>query len=299
MLLDDKATSSTAKHRTSMKLGLLGVVIVILIGITLGILYLRNRLSKPKEAPEAEAVLEVQVALPFQVLIPAYLPKIFVRQDMQLKTDQLGPNGEPMVQLVYPTRRGDTLTFYEWLPRGDSAETQQSYCSCKCMSKTECNFSEMGLSIGTLRVLAKVTSLQLVTAEEARAIVDTLGPAMNRQVYSALKDVPVTYAVPPAVDVPLNSEGIQEITLVVTPNGYSPAHFAVKKGIPVRLIFRQTGLVGCGNQLIIEYGEEKSATLTLTSAGDAQTLEFTPRETGDFRFSCPHLIYRGVMTVNE
>jgi hypothetical protein len=31
----------------------------------------------------------------------------------------------------------------------------------------------------------------------------------------------------------------------------------------------------------------------------ANTLEFTPAQAGDFCFNCPHLIYRGVMTVEE
>ena len=36
--------------------------------------------------------------------------------------------------------------------------------------------------------------------------------------------------------------------LVVSPGGYNPVHFAVKKDLPVRLIFTQLGDVGCGNE---------------------------------------------------
>ena len=86
---------------------------------------------------------------------------------------------------------------------------------------------------------------------------------------------------------------------MVTPNGYSPEHFSVQKGIPVKLTFRQIGQVGCGNEMIFQWDDGKSATLTLASSSDIQTLEFTPGEAGDFRFNCPHLIYRGVMTVQE
>jgi plastocyanin domain-containing protein len=84
---------------------------------------------------------------------------------------------------------------------------------------------------------------------------------------------------------------------VVTPQGYSPVHFSIKKDVPVRLIFRQLGEVGCGNELMIEWGRGKDATLILTSPSDKQVLEFTPGQAGEFRFNCPHLIYRGVMTV--
>lgn len=299
MLLDDQNASSTKKQHSRLKGWLVGMGLFALIGLGVGLIWLKNFATAPKEAPEADRVLKAQMALPFQVLIPAYLPKVFDREQMQVNTDKTGPNGESMVELVYPTRHGDTLVFYEWLPTEQTPGAQTAYCSCACMSRTQCNFTEMGLSVGSLRVMAKVSSLKIVSGEEARTIIDTLGPAMNRQVYSSLEDVSVTYSVSPAVDVPVNSDGIQELTLVVTPNGYSPEHFAVEKDLPVRLIFRQVGQVGCGNQLLIQYGKEKSATLTLDSISDSQVLEFTPREAGDFRFNCPHFIYRGVMTVND
>ena len=47
-----------------------------------------------------------QAELPFQVLIPAYLPKFFNREKMEIITDQPGPNGEKMIQLIYSTRKG-------------------------------------------------------------------------------------------------------------------------------------------------------------------------------------------------
>jgi plastocyanin domain-containing protein len=114
-----------------------------------------------------------------------------------------------------------------------------------------------------------------------------------------MEEIPVSYSVPPAVDIPVNADGVQELTLVVTPEGYSPVHFAVKKGVPVRLIFRQLGEVGCGDELVVQWGAGKSATLKLDSPGDKQVLEFTPGQVGEFRIHCPHEIYRGVMTVKD
>jgi hypothetical protein len=265
----------------------------------IGFLLLRNRPPELQEAPEAESVLKAQLEMPFQVLIPAYLPTVFVREKVKVNIDKTGPYGEPMIELIYTTRRGDSLTFYEWLPDEQTTNESRPYCKCMCVSRTTCNFEELGMSIGSLRVLAKVSKPNIVTSEEARTIIDTLGPAVNRQIYSSLKQVPVTFSVPPAVDISLNTDGVQELTLVVTPNGYSPVHFAVQKGIPVTLTFRQIGQVGCGNQLIFQSGDGKTSILTLASANDIQTLEFTPTEAGDFRFNCPHLIYRGVMTVKE
>jgi hypothetical protein len=278
----------------------LGGLSTLLVSILIvGFLWLRSRNPELREAPEAESVLNAQLGMPFQVLIPAYLPKTFMREKIQVSIDKIGPHGEQMIELVYPTRRGDTLTFYEWLPSDQGVESNKPYCMCICMSRTNCNFEELGMSIGSLRVMAKVSQPNIVTSEEARTIVDTLGPAINRQIFSSLKEVPVTYSVSPAIDIPINAEGIQEVTLVVTPNGYSPEHFAVQKGIPVKLTFRQIGQVGCGNQLIFQWQDGKNATITLASSSDIQTFEFTPGGTGDFRFNCPHLIYRGVMTVRD
>jgi plastocyanin domain-containing protein len=128
-------------------------------------------------------------------------------------------------------------------------------------------------------------------------MLDTLGPAANRQVYSSVEDVPLSFSVPPPVEVSVGTDGVQELILIVTPQGYSPVHFAVKKNVPVRLIFRQLGEVGCGNELIFQWAPRRSDTLILASAADKQILEFTPEESGEFQFNCPHLIYRGVMTV--
>jgi hypothetical protein len=65
-----------------------------------GVLWLKNIFySGPREAPEAERILAAQAGLPFQVLIPAYLPNFFNRERMEIITDQPGPNGEAMIQL--------------------------------------------------------------------------------------------------------------------------------------------------------------------------------------------------------
>jgi hypothetical protein len=299
MSVDDRQPSSSNRIKFRKIIWLIGSGILLVGFLIIGILWLRNRTPALYEAPEAESVLSAQLEMPFQVLIPAYLPAAFIREKVQISTDKIGPRGEPLIELVYTTRRGDSLTFYEWLPDDQATSSSKPYCKCVCVSRTSCNFEEVGMSIGSLRVSAKVSKPNIVTVEEARTILDTLGPAMNRQIYTSLKQVPVTFSVPPAIDIPLNADGLQEVTLVVTPNGYSPEHFSVQKGIPVKLTFRQIGQVGCGDQLIVQWDNGKSATLSLASSTDIQTLNFTPQEAGDFQFNCPHLIYRGVMTVKD
>ena len=102
---------------------------------------------------------------------------------------------------------------------------------------------------------------------------------------------------PPAEQVPVNADGVQEVMLVVSRSGYTPLHFAVKAGIPVRLIFRQLGYVPGGNELFVRWGSRQETYLILTSPTDKKVLDFTPQEPGEYRFSCPHDWYEGVMTV--
>jgi hypothetical protein len=137
------------------------------------------------------------------------------------------------------------------------------------------------------------------------AAFDLLGPGLA-------SDVPATEgtkspeeiaalvdALPPVEEIPVNEEGVQSTVLVVSRSGYTPGHFAVKPGIPVRLTFRQLGYVPGGNILLIRWDEQPETSLVLTSPGDSEVIEFTPTEPGDYRFRCPHDWYEGVMTVQD
>ena len=300
MLLEGMPGRTTKKSNHLWKWLLAGVLflLALLFGAYFG---WRAIFAAPREAPEAERVLSAQAGLPFQVLIPAYLPKNFNREKMEVNTGQPGPQGEAMIQLVYKTRGGNSLTISEWLP-DDQGSGQVAahvmHCLCTCMSGAEqCNMTGMELTVGQVHVKVEFSAPNILTYNEFQFVLETLGPAANSQVYSSLEDVPLSFSVPPPVEIPVNADGVQELILVVSPQGYSPVHFSVKKDVPVRLIFRQLGEVGCGNELIFEWGARKSATLVLPSQADEQILEFTPGEAGEFRFNCPHLIYRGVMTV--
>jgi hypothetical protein len=299
-----------------------------LLGLALAVLaisgfsLLGGSFSAPKEAPEAELILAAQANLPFQVLIPAYLPAGFKRSHVQVDPTLTGPGGEPMIQIRYPGRGGSELVFSEWLPaQAEPAQEvategklqpQTVRCQCHCRSRTECDFTDMEVRIGALHILVETTTPSTVTllpfdllngsgvtAQQMQFILNTMGPAANRQIFTSMIDVPLAASLPEAVDIPINENGVQEVTLVVTPQGYTPAHFAVKKGVPVRVVFRQVGEVGCGDELVFQWGQGKSADLRLDSADDAQTLEFTPGDAGTFAFHCPHYIYNGAMTVRE
>jgi hypothetical protein len=293
----DGMPSVTTTSRSSKKILLIGIFIPSTL-LLAGFFWFTLNASKPHEAPEAERVLSAQVEMPFQVLIPAYLPKAFNREKMEIVTDHSGPNGEEMVKLIYATRKGDSISFSEWIPV-DQGATNARHCLCVCQTNKQCNMVGMELSVGTVRVKVEFSAPNLIFYDEMQLMLNTLGPATNGQVYSSIQEVPLSFSVPPPVEIPVSENGVQEVTLIVSPQGYSPVHFAVKKDVPVRLIFRQLGQVGCGNELSLQWGTRKSETLFLEYESDKKVLEFTPRETGEFPFNCPHLIYRGVMTVRD
>ncbi len=103
-------------HKHYWQIGLLAGVGVALALTVICLFILKDRLSGPREAPEGENVLTAQTGVPFQVLIPAYLPAGFNRSQVEIRTDQTGPLGEAMVSLTYTTRAGIKLTLNEWIP---------------------------------------------------------------------------------------------------------------------------------------------------------------------------------------
>jgi len=284
---------------------------VLLAGLLVsGGIWLKSSLNQPRESLEAERVLAAQAGLPFQVLIPAYLPRGLDREHVQIETGLPGPSGEAMIQLTYPARQGGTLVLSEWLPSTQDliqssceaagyGQPHVAGCRCLCSSHTQCDLSNFQVAVDNLRVQVQLSDPYLIGMQELQLILNTLGPAANQQMFSSPEDVPLSYSLPPAVEIPVNENGVQEFTLVVTPQGYSPVHFSLQKGVPARLTFRQLGQVGCGNELIFPWGSRQSAELILAAPADAQILEFTPVESGEFGFHCPHFIYQGVMVVQE
>jgi hypothetical protein len=280
-----------------------GLLVVVSLLIT-GWAWLSLRPEEPREAPEAEAVLQAQAGIPYQILIPAYLPPGFQREQVEIQTGFAGPQGQAMAQLVYSHPRGVTLTLYEWRPSettafdpGDSTGANVQMCSCMCRDRSQCRADHLMVDMGDLRVVGETSDPLILSPEHVRVILTTLAPAGGLLTYSTLEDVPLSTGLPPAEEVPVNDSGVQELVLVVTPNGYTPVHFSVKRDVPVRLVFRQLGEVGCGNELYVQWGGNGSGYLQLSGQNDSQVLEFTPRETGEFLFHCPHFIFQGVMSV--
>jgi hypothetical protein len=285
-------------------LGGVAAVIVVAAAIWLAV---QGQASETAEAPEAQKVLDVQASMPFQILIPAYLPKVFDRAGMEIDVNQAGPGGEPMVQLIYRTRHGETLYVREWVPVNPDLETlaasrpvETKWGKGWLLRQGE-DLAAIWADIGPLRASIYTRDQDVVPVEHLLAIADNMGPASNRQVFSFVVDPPKVREVepPPPVEAAINAEGVQEVDLIVTPGGYSPLRFSVKTGVPVRLTFRQLGEVGCGNELILPTADGQTTSLLLETPTDKKTLDFTPRQVGQYQFFCAHTMYRGVMTVRE
>ena len=258
------------------------------------------------EAPEAAQVLQAQMDLPFQLLIPAYLPEGFERAGVVIESGLTAPDGLPMTNLIYTHPRGVTLTLSEWMPASidpaDAAAPVSSgvqRCTCMCSASGQCSPNMLMIDSGPVRVMAETSDAAILSTEHVQVILTTLAPAGGLMTYTTLDEVPLTAGLPPAEEIPVNENGVQEVVLVISPSGYTPVHFSVKKDIPVRLVFRQLGEVGCGNELHVQWGDDQTGFLSLLNPADSAVLEFIPQESGDFLFHCSHYIYQGVMTVVE
>jgi hypothetical protein len=301
-----RRTKGGQTSRRWLLLGGAGAALVVMLALS-GWLIASGRASELKEAPEAQTVLDMQADMPFQILIPAFLPKEFDRAAMQINVSSTGPGGEPMAQLAYRTKKGAALFIREWVPVNPDKEilagsrpVQTKWGQGWLLRQGE-DLIAIWVDIGPLRASIYTTRQDIVPQEELLAIAETMGPASNRQVFDFILNPPEVREVepPPPMEIPLNEEGVQEVDLIVTPGGYSPLRFSVQKGMPVRLTFRQLGRVGCGNELNFPTGAGDYASLKLDDPSDSAVLEFTPQETGEFQFYCAHLMYKGLLTVRE
>lgn len=87
--------------------------------------------------------------------------------------------------------------------------------------------------------------------------------------------------------------GVQEITINVKQNGYSPNYFQVKKGVPVKLTLKTDGVFSCASNFTFKkFNIYKQLKPTGTDS-----FTFTPTEKGKFTFACSMGMYSGVMEV--
>ncbi len=86
---------------------------------------------------------------------------------------------------------------------------------------------------------------------------------------------------------------VQEITITVASNGYSPRSIDLAKNVPVRLTLKTSNTRGCSRAFVIP----KYKIETLLPETGEEVVEFTPTEAGTVAFSCSMGMYTGKFNV--
>jgi plastocyanin domain-containing protein len=88
--------------------------------------------------------------------------------------------------------------------------------------------------------------------------------------------------------------GVQEVEIAVR-GGYDPATVRVRRGRPVRLVFRREETSGCSEEVVLpDFGIRK-----FLPAHERTAVQFTPAEVGQFEFTCGMGMLRGRLIVDE
>jgi hypothetical protein len=265
--------------------------------------------APPTDPPEAERVLRAQQDTGnFGILIPGYLPKGFDRSNVDVRVDQNGPAGEPAVDMVYRRGASDTVFIHQWVPVNPTMETlsgsrviETKWGKSWLLTEGTDGLIAVWVDVGPLRVSISCPSQTTMTREQLVLAANTLGLVSDLQVYSFVTALPVIkdMAPPPPYEVRVNEDGVQELNLTITPGGYAPMRFSVKKDVPVKLNFRALGQVGCGSTLIFPTQADTFSALSVGKDKMVDSVEFTPGAAGDFAFHCASNHYRGVMSVTN
>ncbi len=91
---------------------------------------------------------------------------------------------------------------------------------------------------------------------------------------------------------PAVANGVQEVSMAVSPSGYDPSVLTVKAGVPVKWIVDGTNARGCISTLVIP-----SLNVYRALESGPNIIEFTPTDKGRLLFSCSMGMYRGYFDV--
>jgi plastocyanin domain-containing protein len=95
-----------------------------------------------------------------------------------------------------------------------------------------------------------------------------------------------------AVEARTGERGVQEVKITVK-GGYSPDVVVVKQGRPVRLDFYRDETASCSEQVVLgDFGIARDLPAFKTTS-----VEFTPREPGEFTWTCGMNMLRGKLVV--
>lgn len=92
---------------------------------------------------------------------------------------------------------------------------------------------------------------------------------------------------------PTSNQGVQQVKITITNDGYQPNRLRVKSGQPVQLTLQSIDAYSCALSFVFkEFGIN-----AFLKANDTQTFTFTPTKPGKYTFSCSMGMYSGVMEV--
>jgi plastocyanin domain-containing protein len=95
-----------------------------------------------------------------------------------------------------------------------------------------------------------------------------------------------------AATAPAGEDGVQEIRIVVK-GGYTPDTILVQAGKPVRLQFYRDETADCSERVVFEaFGINQELPAFQTT-----TVEFTPKEPGEYPFRCGMNMLKGLLVV--
>ena len=95
-----------------------------------------------------------------------------------------------------------------------------------------------------------------------------------------------------AATAPVGEDGVQEIRVVVK-GGYTPDTILVQAGKPVRLQFYRDETADCSERVVFEaFGINQELPAFQTTS-----VEFTPKEPGEYPFRCGMNMLKGLLVV--
>ena len=86
---------------------------------------------------------------------------------------------------------------------------------------------------------------------------------------------------------------IQKRTVALTEKGYEPTTLHLRRGVPAQIAFTRTVSATCGTQIMLpDYGIKRDLPLN-----ELVLVEFTPKKSGAFAFTCGMGMLRGSLVV--
>ncbi|MDX1440142.1 MAG: cupredoxin domain-containing protein [Rubricoccaceae bacterium] len=95
---------------------------------------------------------------------------------------------------------------------------------------------------------------------------------------------------------PRMENGVQVVDIEAGELGFVPVSVSLHADVPARLVFIRTTEKTCATEVAIPAFEVGPVELPL---GDPVAVEFTPTETGDFRFACGMDMQEGALLVQS